>query len=179
MRAVSGYVAQSGGADPRITVREELAAVREELVTQGRMYRLAKGEATARAEGRRGRSASPGSSTGRPAHSPAVSGVGWTSRWHSHTVDRGTVAAEGTPSALKCGAAARSTPPSRTPSSPSPTAGPPRPTPYLLFGPLINMVSMPSMLLSGLMFPMSLAPAWLNVLPASPSPSPSASRRRR
>jgi ABC-2 type transport system permease protein len=32
------------------------------------------------------------------------------------------------------------------------------------FGPLINMVSMPSMLLSGLMLPMSLAPTWLNVL---------------
>ncbi|MEV6836384.1 ABC transporter permease [Streptomyces sp. NPDC051133] len=32
------------------------------------------------------------------------------------------------------------------------------------FGPLINMVSMPSMLLSGLMLPMSLAPAWLDVL---------------
>ncbi|OIK27611.1 ABC transporter permease [Streptomyces malaysiense] len=32
------------------------------------------------------------------------------------------------------------------------------------FGPLINAVSMPSMLLSGLMLPMSLAPAWLNVL---------------
>ncbi|ANH93449.1 MULTISPECIES: ABC transporter permease [unclassified Streptomyces] len=32
------------------------------------------------------------------------------------------------------------------------------------FGPLINAVSMPSMLLSGLMLPMSLAPAWLDVL---------------
>ncbi len=32
------------------------------------------------------------------------------------------------------------------------------------FGPLINTVSMPSMLLSGLMLPMSLAPAWLDVL---------------
>lgn len=32
------------------------------------------------------------------------------------------------------------------------------------FGPLINMVSMPSMLLSGLMLPMSLAPRWLDVL---------------
>ncbi|MFK0139461.1 ABC transporter permease [Streptomyces murinus] len=32
------------------------------------------------------------------------------------------------------------------------------------FGPLINAVSMPSMLLSGLMLPMSLAPTWLNVL---------------
>ncbi|MER6383954.1 ABC transporter permease [Streptomyces sp. NPDC001250] len=32
------------------------------------------------------------------------------------------------------------------------------------FGPLINMVSMPSMLLSGLMLPMTLAPTWLNVL---------------
>ncbi|MEV6807521.1 ABC transporter permease [Streptomyces sp. NPDC051132] len=32
------------------------------------------------------------------------------------------------------------------------------------FGPLINMVSMPSMLLSGLMLPMALAPAWLDVL---------------
>ncbi|MFR9789020.1 ABC transporter permease [Streptomyces sp. MB22_4] len=32
------------------------------------------------------------------------------------------------------------------------------------FGPLINAVSMPSMLLSGLMLPMTLAPAWLNAL---------------
>ncbi|MER7918169.1 MULTISPECIES: ABC transporter permease [unclassified Streptomyces] len=32
------------------------------------------------------------------------------------------------------------------------------------FGPLINAVSMPSMLLSGLMLPMSLAPTWLDVL---------------
>ncbi len=32
------------------------------------------------------------------------------------------------------------------------------------FGPLINAVSMPSMLLSGLMLPMSLAPGWLDVL---------------
>jgi ABC-2 type transport system permease protein len=32
------------------------------------------------------------------------------------------------------------------------------------FGPLINAVSMPSMLLSGLMLPMSLGPAWLDVL---------------
>ncbi|MFE9837408.1 ABC transporter permease [Streptomyces sp. NPDC005551] len=32
------------------------------------------------------------------------------------------------------------------------------------FGPLINAVSMPSMLLSGLMLPMSLAPGWLDAL---------------
>jgi ABC-2 type transport system permease protein len=32
------------------------------------------------------------------------------------------------------------------------------------FGPLINAVSMPSMLLSGLMLPMTLAPRWLDVL---------------
>ncbi|MFF9867037.1 MULTISPECIES: ABC transporter permease [unclassified Streptomyces] len=32
------------------------------------------------------------------------------------------------------------------------------------FGPVINAVSMPSMLLSGLMLPMALAPAWLDVL---------------
>ncbi|MFJ9819378.1 ABC transporter permease [Streptomyces sp. NPDC101151] len=32
------------------------------------------------------------------------------------------------------------------------------------FGPMINAVSMPSMLLSGLMLPMTLAPAWLDVL---------------
>ncbi|MEU9010501.1 ABC transporter permease [Streptomyces sp. NPDC048479] len=32
------------------------------------------------------------------------------------------------------------------------------------FGPVINAVSMPSMLLSGLMLPMALAPGWLNVL---------------
>ncbi|MFG2604686.1 ABC transporter ATP-binding protein [Streptomyces sp. NPDC048514] len=42
VRRVSGYVAQSGGVDPRITVREE-------LVTQGRMYRLPKTEAAERA----------------------------------------------------------------------------------------------------------------------------------
>ncbi|MFF7352886.1 MULTISPECIES: ABC transporter ATP-binding protein [Streptomyces] len=43
VRAVSGYVAQSGGVDPQITVREE-------LVTQGRMYRLSKDAAVERAE---------------------------------------------------------------------------------------------------------------------------------
>ncbi|MEV6114869.1 ATP-binding cassette domain-containing protein [Streptomyces sp. NPDC052109] len=43
VRAASGYVAQSGGVDPQITVREE-------LVTQGRMYRLARGAAAERAE---------------------------------------------------------------------------------------------------------------------------------
>ncbi|MER7106641.1 ABC transporter permease [Streptomyces sp. NPDC000229] len=32
------------------------------------------------------------------------------------------------------------------------------------FGPVINAVSMPSMLLSGLMLPMALAPVWLDVL---------------
>ncbi|MEV0322023.1 ABC transporter permease [Streptomyces sp. NPDC050658] len=32
------------------------------------------------------------------------------------------------------------------------------------FGPAVNAVSMPSMLLSGLMLPMALAPAWLDVL---------------
>ncbi|MET9530406.1 ABC transporter permease [Streptomyces sp. NPDC006649] len=32
------------------------------------------------------------------------------------------------------------------------------------FGPVINAVTMPSMLLSGLMLPMTLAPGWLNVL---------------
>jgi ABC-2 type transport system permease protein len=32
------------------------------------------------------------------------------------------------------------------------------------FGPIVNSVSMPSMLLSGLMLPMTLAPGWLNVL---------------
>ncbi|GGW19039.1 ABC transporter ATP-binding protein [Streptomyces capoamus] len=42
VRRASGYVAQSGGADPQITVREE-------LVTQGRLYRLPKAEAVARA----------------------------------------------------------------------------------------------------------------------------------
>ncbi|MFF9001792.1 ABC transporter ATP-binding protein [Streptomyces achromogenes] len=42
VRRVSGYVAQSGGADPQITVREE-------LVTQGRLYRLPKARAVARA----------------------------------------------------------------------------------------------------------------------------------
>ncbi|MGY0058364.1 ABC transporter ATP-binding protein [Streptomyces sp. LZ34] len=38
-----GYVAQSGGVDPSVSVREE-------LVTQGRLYRLGKAEAAARAE---------------------------------------------------------------------------------------------------------------------------------
>lgn len=32
------------------------------------------------------------------------------------------------------------------------------------FGPLVNAVSMPSMLLSGLMLPMTLGPAWLDIL---------------
>ncbi|MRT44844.1 ABC transporter permease, partial [Xylella fastidiosa subsp. multiplex] len=32
------------------------------------------------------------------------------------------------------------------------------------FAPVINAMTMPSMLLSGLMLPMSLAPAWLDVL---------------
>ncbi|MGQ4418532.1 ATP-binding cassette domain-containing protein [Streptomyces sp. SAS_269] len=41
VRRVSGYVAQSGGVDPQITVREE-------LVTQARMYRLPKAEAVRR-----------------------------------------------------------------------------------------------------------------------------------
>ncbi|MFE0375892.1 ABC transporter ATP-binding protein [Streptomyces inhibens] len=43
VRERSGYVAQSGGVDPHISVREE-------LVTQGRLYRLSKAEATARAD---------------------------------------------------------------------------------------------------------------------------------
>ncbi|MGV9890818.1 ABC transporter ATP-binding protein [Streptomyces sp. NPDC003395] len=42
VRRACGYVAQSGGVDPQISVREE-------LVTQGRMYRLGKSEAVARA----------------------------------------------------------------------------------------------------------------------------------
>ncbi|MFJ1827569.1 ABC transporter ATP-binding protein [Streptomyces sp. NPDC088178] len=42
VREKCGYVAQSGGVDPHITVREE-------LVTQGRMYRLGKSAAVARA----------------------------------------------------------------------------------------------------------------------------------
>ncbi|MEU6952631.1 ATP-binding cassette domain-containing protein [Streptomyces sp. NPDC045714] len=42
VRAVCGYVAQSGGVDPYLTVREE-------LVTQGRLYRLSRTEAAARA----------------------------------------------------------------------------------------------------------------------------------
>ncbi|MFD7667297.1 ABC transporter ATP-binding protein [Streptomyces sp. NPDC059788] len=43
VRRHTGYVAQSGGVDPNISVREE-------LVTQGRLYRLTKSQATARAE---------------------------------------------------------------------------------------------------------------------------------
>ncbi|MEW2129671.1 ATP-binding cassette domain-containing protein [Streptomyces sp. NPDC005435] len=42
VRRVCGYVAQSGGVDPQVGVREE-------LVTQGRLYRLSRAEATARA----------------------------------------------------------------------------------------------------------------------------------
>ncbi|MGW1215653.1 ABC transporter ATP-binding protein [Streptomyces sp. NPDC002499] len=42
VRRVCGYVAQSGGVDPQISVREE-------LVTQGRLYRLSKDQAAARA----------------------------------------------------------------------------------------------------------------------------------
>ncbi|MFH8751435.1 ABC transporter ATP-binding protein [Streptomyces rimosus] len=42
VRRATGYVAQSGGVDPNVSVREE-------LVTQGRLYRLPKGEAAARA----------------------------------------------------------------------------------------------------------------------------------
>ncbi|MEU1478553.1 ATP-binding cassette domain-containing protein [Streptomyces sp. NPDC005760] len=42
VRRVCGYVAQSGGVDPQITVREE-------LVTQGRLYRLTKAQAADRA----------------------------------------------------------------------------------------------------------------------------------
>ncbi|MEV7791791.1 ATP-binding cassette domain-containing protein [Streptomyces sp. NPDC087512] len=42
VRRACGYVAQSGGVDPRIGVREE-------LVTQGRMYRLSRKEAAGRA----------------------------------------------------------------------------------------------------------------------------------
>ncbi|MGW0732833.1 ABC transporter ATP-binding protein [Streptomyces sp. NPDC002851] len=41
VRAKTGYVAQSGGVDPNISVREE-------LVTQGRLYRLTKTQAAAR-----------------------------------------------------------------------------------------------------------------------------------
>ncbi|MFE2512831.1 ABC transporter ATP-binding protein [Streptomyces naganishii] len=43
VRRACGYVAQSGGVDGQITVREE-------LVTQGRLYRLTKHQAMARAE---------------------------------------------------------------------------------------------------------------------------------
>ncbi|GAA2438427.1 ABC transporter ATP-binding protein [Streptomyces glaucus] len=43
VRGACGYVAQSGGVDPQITVREE-------LVTQGRLYRLTRARASERAE---------------------------------------------------------------------------------------------------------------------------------
>ena len=43
VRRACGYVAQSGGVDPNITVREE-------LVTQGRLYRLTRPQAMDRAE---------------------------------------------------------------------------------------------------------------------------------
>lgn len=42
VRGTIGYVAQSGGVDPHVSVREE-------LVTQGRLYRLGKAEAVGRA----------------------------------------------------------------------------------------------------------------------------------
>ncbi|MDX3581895.1 ATP-binding cassette domain-containing protein [Streptomyces europaeiscabiei] len=42
VRRACGYVAQSGGVDPQITVREE-------LVTQGRLYRLTRSQAVERA----------------------------------------------------------------------------------------------------------------------------------
>ncbi|MFF3299902.1 ABC transporter ATP-binding protein [Streptomyces sp. NPDC001741] len=42
VRAACGYVAQSGGVDPHVSVREE-------LVTQGRLYRLGRAEAIGRA----------------------------------------------------------------------------------------------------------------------------------
>ncbi|MFC7304781.1 ABC transporter ATP-binding protein [Streptomyces monticola] len=43
VRGKSGYVAQTGGVDPNITAREE-------LITQGRLYRLTKAQAAVRAE---------------------------------------------------------------------------------------------------------------------------------
>jgi ABC-2 type transport system ATP-binding protein len=43
VRKKIGYVAQSGGVDPHVSVREE-------LVTQGRLYRLSRAEAAARCE---------------------------------------------------------------------------------------------------------------------------------
>ncbi|MFE1175657.1 ABC transporter ATP-binding protein [Streptomyces sp. NPDC058773] len=43
VRRATGYVAQSGGVDPNVSVREE-------LVTQARLYRLGKAEALARTE---------------------------------------------------------------------------------------------------------------------------------
>ncbi|MFI5688836.1 ABC transporter ATP-binding protein [Streptomyces sp. NPDC051636] len=43
VRAACGYVAQSGGVDPQVSVREE-------LVTQGRLYRLTRQRAAERAE---------------------------------------------------------------------------------------------------------------------------------
>ncbi|MGP4051698.1 ABC transporter ATP-binding protein [Streptomyces sp. 2A115] len=43
VRRACGYVAQSGGVDPQISVREE-------LTTQGRLYRLTKSQAAERAE---------------------------------------------------------------------------------------------------------------------------------
>ncbi|MEV8594873.1 ATP-binding cassette domain-containing protein [Streptomyces sp. NPDC052012] len=43
VRRACGYVAQSGGVDPHLTVREE-------LITQGRMYRLTRARAAERAQ---------------------------------------------------------------------------------------------------------------------------------
>ena len=75
-------MAQSGGVDPQITVREE-------LVTQGRLYRLTKAEAR---RARRGAGPRPGPDRpARPqdrARSPAASGAAWTSRSASPTGPR-------------------------------------------------------------------------------------------
>lgn len=74
VRRACGYVAQSGGVDPNVSVREE-------LVTQGRLYRLTKAQSALRARSWRPTSASTGSWTARPRRSPAVSGAASTSRW--------------------------------------------------------------------------------------------------
>ena len=179
VRRACGYVAQSGGVDPQITVREE-------LVTQGRLYRLTKNQAVARAaelardldltelagpQVRRAlrRPAAPprhrdGAHPPPPGPLPRRADDGTRPRQPRRSVGAGPAAARrarhhGLPdhalprrggrarrpdgrsstrawswrtaprARSSCGTAARSTPRSRTPSWPSPAAGPPPPTP--------------------------------------------------
>jgi hypothetical protein len=136
VRRACGYVARSGGADPQITVREE-------LVTQCLPYRLPRARAAERAE--------------EPARELDLAGL----------LDR------------PCGALSGGRPRAPLPgvligfafvalltvslASLSYALAMRLDTPQG-FGPAVNALTMPSMLLSGLMLPMSLGPAWLDVL---------------